>query len=182
MRAPSFAVIAAVLIGISLVVLVAVGGRERATPVAAAPAAAAATSVSGGGITLSSVSADLPADEAVFPAGPNVDLVNQRCLSCHSASMVLTQPPLKAEQWQAIVEKMRDTYHAPVAPGEVAPIVAYLARRDGSAGDVGTFVLVGGSCGLRTGGFRETANDSCRPENDRVSGKDAAPEGCLEAC
>ncbi len=43
--------------------------------------------------------------------------------------MVLTQPRLKAEQWTAIVEKMRDTYHAPIAAGEVAPIVTYLAAR-----------------------------------------------------
>ena len=41
--------------------------------------------------------------------------------------MVLTQPPLKPEQWTAIVEKMRDVYHAPVAENEVAPIAAYLS-------------------------------------------------------
>lgn len=127
MRAPSFAVIALVLIGATLAVLVAVSGRERvASPVAAAPDAA---SVAGGGFALTSTAVELPADEAVFPAGPNVDLVNQRCLACHSASMVLTQPKLKPEQWHAIVEKMRDAYHAPVAEHEVAPIVTYLAGR-----------------------------------------------------
>lgn len=43
--------------------------------------------------------------------------------------MVLTQPKLTPAQWTAIVEKMRDTYHAPLAPSDVAPIVAYLAGR-----------------------------------------------------
>ncbi len=132
MRAPGFAVIALVLIGATLAVLVAVSGRERAAaPAATMPAVPAASSVAAGGVTLTSTSVELPDDEAVFAAGPNVDLVNQRCLSCHSASMVLTQPKMTAQQWQATVEKMRDAYHAPVAEGEVAPIVAYLTQRQG---------------------------------------------------
>ena len=130
MRAPGFAVIALVLIGATLAVLVAVSGRERAaTPVAAVSAVPGAASVASGGVTLTSTAVELPDDAAVFPDGPNVALVNQRCLSCHSASMVLTQPKMKREQWQAIVEKMRDTYHAPLAEGQVAPIVGYLAGR-----------------------------------------------------
>lgn len=136
MRAPSLAAIVVVLIGASLLALVAIGGRDRSGPAPAVSAVAPAASVAGGGVTLTSVAVDLPADEAMFPAGPNVDLVNQRCLACHSASMVLTQPPLKAEQWRAIVEKMRDTYGAPVAAGEVAPIVGYLAGRREDAASV----------------------------------------------
>lgn len=133
MRAPSFAVIALVLIGATLAVLIAVSGRDHrgsAPTAAVAPAA----SVSAGGFTLSSVSAELPADDAVFPPGPNVDLVNQRCLSCHSASMVLAQPKLTAEQWQATVKKMRDIYRAPLGANEVTPIVEYLAARQGVGG------------------------------------------------
>ncbi|SEJ66509.1 sulfite dehydrogenase (cytochrome) subunit SorB [Sphingomonas sp. OV641] len=130
MRAPGFAVIALVLIGATLAVLVAVSGRERAAaPAVAVSAVPEAASVAGGGVTLTSTAVELPDDAAVFPDGPNVALVNQRCVACHSASMVLTQPKMKREQWQAIVEKMRDTYHAPVAEGEVAPIVGYLAGR-----------------------------------------------------
>ncbi|WP_156455346.1 cytochrome c [Sphingomonas sp. CCH5-D11] len=130
MRAPGFAVIALVLIGATLAVLVAVSGRERAAaPAVAVSAVPEAASVAGGGVTLTSTSVELPDDAAVFPDGPNVALVNQRCVACHSASMVLTQPKMKREQWQAIVEKMRDTYHAPMAEGEVAPIVGYLAGR-----------------------------------------------------
>lgn len=129
MRAPGFAVIALVLIGATLAVLVAVSGRERGAAPVAVSALPEAASVAGGGVTLTSTAVELPDDDAVFPDGPNVALVNQRCLACHSASMVLTQPKLKPEQWQAIVEKMRDTYGAPVAEGEVAPIVGYLAGR-----------------------------------------------------
>jgi hypothetical protein len=132
MRAPGFAVIALVLIGATLAVLMGVSGRERvASPVAAVSAAPDAASVAGGGFTLTSTAVELPADEAVFPAGPNVDLVNQRCLACHSASMVLTQPKMTTQQWQATVEKMQHAYHAPIAEHEVAPIVTYLAGRQG---------------------------------------------------
>lgn len=84
-------------------------------------------SVTAGGFTLVSTSVELPTDEAVFPAGPHADVVNASCTSCHSASMVLTQPPLSAEQWTAEVAKMRDVYRAPVAEADVPAIVAYLA-------------------------------------------------------
>lgn len=137
MRAPSLAVIVAVLFAATLVVAVVLGSRTPSAPVAREGAVAAASSVSGGGFALTSTSVEAPADDAVFPAGAGVELVNQRCLSCHSASMVLTQPPLKPEQWTAIVEKMRDVYHAPVAAGEVAPIVGYLAGRTAAAPNTG---------------------------------------------
>ena len=136
MRAPSLAMIVVALIVGSMAVLLAISStsRQPETRSTASLDGGTAESVSGNGFTLTSTSVEAPADEATYPAGPHVDLVNQRCLSCHSASMVLTQPPLKPEQWTAIVEKMRDTYHAPIAAGEVAPIVTYLAAR----GAVGT--------------------------------------------
>ena len=46
--------------------------------------------------------------------------------------MILAQPPLSAEQWQATVTKMREAYHAPVPEADDSAIVAYLtglARR-----------------------------------------------------
>lgn len=79
-----------------------------------------------GKLRLTSVSVTLPEDSEAFPAGAHADLVNANCRSCHSASMVLTQPPLTEEQWQGEVKKMREVYKAPVAEKDVPGIVAYL--------------------------------------------------------
>ncbi len=133
MRAPSLATICVGLIGIAMLVLLVISSskHERHAPASKLSGVVAQSSVTGNGFTLTSGSMDLPPDEATYPAGPGADLVNQRCLACHSAQMALVQPKLKPEQWTAIVEKMRDTYHAPVEPGEVAPIAEYFAGRQG---------------------------------------------------
>jgi cytochrome c5 len=125
MRAPSLAAIVIVLIAGSLFVLVSIGGGSREAPKPATSGPPPAPTVSANGFALASTAIDLPDDAATYPAGPHADLVNQRCLSCHSASMGLAQPKLTAAQWQATVEKMRDTYHAPIAPGDVPAIVGY---------------------------------------------------------
>lgn len=77
-------------------------------------------------LSLTSVSVTLPDDAEEFPAGAHADLVNANCRACHSASMILTQPPLSVEQWQAEVKKMREIYKAPVAEADVPGIVSYL--------------------------------------------------------
>ena len=70
---------------------------------------------------------DLPADAVSFPDGPNLKTVNQNCLACHSAEMVLDQPLLPKSTWAAEVAKMRSTYKAPVSEADAALIVDYLA-------------------------------------------------------
>ncbi len=132
MRAPSLAAIVVVLIAGSLFVLIAIGAGSGGAPKPVTSAVPPASSVSANGFALTSTAVDLPDDAATYPGGPHVDLVNQRCLSCHSASMVLTQPRLAAAQWQATVEKMRDVYKAPIAPGEVPLIVDYLTSAQGA--------------------------------------------------
>jgi hypothetical protein len=44
-------------------------------------------------LTLKSVSIDLP-DRGIMFSGPGYDVVNNNCLACHSAGMVLNQPAL----------------------------------------------------------------------------------------
>ncbi len=100
-------------------------------PAPPAPAAAPPSAVSGGGFTLTSTSIALPDDDPPYPAGPGADLMNGNCTACHSASMALTQPRLSAEQWTAIVKKMRDIYKAPVVETDVPAIVAYLTAMSG---------------------------------------------------
>jgi hypothetical protein len=94
--------------------------------VLAAPAARA-----GSPLTLTSVKVDLPDDSEMF-AGEGSDPINNNCLACHSASMVLNQPALSKAAWQAVVDKMIHVYKAPVADEDVAGIVDYLARTKGA--------------------------------------------------
>jgi cytochrome c5 len=86
----------------------------------------APSTVSVGGVTLRSVNVDIPNRDRRFE-GPGADVVNNNCLTCHSAGMVLTQPRLPRAVWQAEVEKMRNTYKGPIDAGDVPAIVDYLA-------------------------------------------------------
>ena len=97
----------------------------------AADAAAQSTpppsTVSVGGVTLRSVNVDFPNRDRQFE-GPGADVVNNNCLTCHSAGMVLAQPRLPRAVWQAEVEKMRNTYKGPIDAEDVPAIVDYLAN------------------------------------------------------
>ena len=77
-------------------------------------------------LVLKSVTADLPFGDRMFPDGPGSEAVNNNCLACHSAGMVLTQPALSKEQWHHEVEKMRTAYKAPIDPKDISAIVDYL--------------------------------------------------------
>lgn len=116
-------------IGAGMIVL-ALGfpGQERValSAAAAAPSKPASSAVSVSGVTLRSVNLDFPDSDRMFE-GPGADVVNNNCLSCHSAGMVLTQPRLSRAVWQAEVEKMRNTYRAPVDEKDVPAIADYLA-------------------------------------------------------
>jgi hypothetical protein len=63
----------------------------------------------------------------LFPGGDKAEAINNNCLACHSAGMVLTQPHLSRAEWQSEVDKMRNIYKAPIAAEDVVEIVDYLA-------------------------------------------------------
>jgi hypothetical protein len=88
------------------------------------------TTATGGGVTLTSVSVLLPDQGRTFP-GSAADVLNNNCLACHSAGMVLTQPRLSRGDWQAEVNKMRATYKAPIAETDVPAIVNALISLSG---------------------------------------------------
>ena len=96
--------------------------------VASAPPAAGAAPP----FELKSLKMDLPDSDKMFPAGPGSDAINNSCLACHSADMVLNQPSLSKQAWTAEVNKMINNYKAPVAPEDVGPIVEYLASLKGA--------------------------------------------------
>jgi hypothetical protein len=85
-----------------------------------------------GNLSLKSVSVDLPSGDAMFPNGPGLDAINNNCLACHSADMVLNQPALPKALWQAEINKMRDAYKAPIDPKDVDAILGYLVSTKGA--------------------------------------------------
>jgi mono/diheme cytochrome c family protein len=82
-------------------------------------------------LSLKSVSVELPPDEDMFANGPGADAINNSCLACHSADMVLNQPALPKAQWQAAVDKMSTAYKAPIDPKDVDAILDYLVSIKG---------------------------------------------------
>jgi mono/diheme cytochrome c family protein len=81
---------------------------------------------------LKPVKIELPDSDRMFPDAPGSDAINNNCLACHSADMVLNQPALPKQAWAAEVAKMINAYKAPVAPEDVGPIVDYLAALKGA--------------------------------------------------
>ena len=79
-----------------------------------------------------SVTVDLPAGDRVFPGGAAADAINNNCLACHSAGMVLNQPSLSKQAWAAEVNKMINNYKAPIAAEDIGPIVDYLTALKGT--------------------------------------------------
>ena len=82
-------------------------------------------------LSLKSVSVDLPPGDDMFPNAPGADAINNNCLACHSADMVLNQPALPMTQWQAEVDKMRTAYKAPIDPKDAGAILDYLVSMKG---------------------------------------------------
>ena len=105
--------------------------QTAAAPAPETPAPKPIATVAAAGLTLKSVDVSLPMSDRTFPDGPHADVINNNCVACHSAGMVLTQPSLKRAEWQAEVNKMRNTYKAPVSDADAAAIVDYLASTKG---------------------------------------------------
>ena len=84
-----------------------------------------------GSLELKSVRVDLPDEERMF-TGPGADAINNNCLACHSADMVLNQPALSKQAWAAEVNKMINNYKAPIATEDVGAIVKYLTAFKGA--------------------------------------------------
>jgi cytochrome c5 len=81
---------------------------------------------------LKPVKIDLPDSDKMFPDGRGSDAINNNCLACHSADMVLNQPALSKQAWATEVNKMINNYKAPIAPEDVGAIVNYLTALKGN--------------------------------------------------
>jgi cytochrome c5 len=73
----------------------------------------------------------LPENDEPFPPGIGADIAGSQCLICHSAGMVLTQPPLKKDEWRAEIMKMRSAYGAPIPDDQVVALSEYLKNING---------------------------------------------------
>jgi len=72
------------------------------------------------------VSVELPASQTPFPPGDGAVIANAQCLICHSAGMVLRQPPLTQDEWVGEINKMRNAYGAPLAADQIDGLAKYL--------------------------------------------------------
>ena len=77
---------------------------------------------------------DLPKEPSpTYKPGPNLELVNARCLICHSADYAAMQPPaMPRKTWEAEVTKMKKVYGAPIADDEIATLTDYFAKTYGN--------------------------------------------------
>jgi mono/diheme cytochrome c family protein len=79
------------------------------------------------------VSVDLPASQVTFPPGNGSVIANAHCLICHSAGMVLRQPPLTRDEWTAEINKMRNAFGAPLPADQVEALAEYLRSINGQS-------------------------------------------------
>jgi mono/diheme cytochrome c family protein len=73
------------------------------------------------------VHVDLPVSETPFPPGTGSEIATSQCLICHSAGMILLQPPLTQEEWLAEINKMRNAFGAPIPPDQIEALANYLS-------------------------------------------------------
>ena len=83
----------------------------------------------------SPLNVELPVSSAVFPAGKGSEIANAYCLICHSAGMVLRQPALTVDEWQAEIRKMQSAFGAPIPADQVDALARYLGAINGRKGD-----------------------------------------------
>ena len=132
MAMPANAIAGGAITAVGLILLAIVApARWAGQPALAAeapPVAPAPSIVTGGGVTLHSVDVSFPDSDNTFPGGAGADAINNDCLICHSAGMVLDQANLSRAGWQGIVDQMRNDFKAPFAAEDAPAIVDYLVN------------------------------------------------------
>jgi mono/diheme cytochrome c family protein len=113
-----------ILLGIALANTLASPGADDST-------AAQKKAVSGPSQKWTKVSVELPTSDTPFPPGSGADIASGQCLICHSAGMVLRQPPLTQDEWVGEINKMRSAYGAPLPAGQIEALAKYLFSING---------------------------------------------------
>jgi mono/diheme cytochrome c family protein len=81
------------------------------------------------------INVTLPSGAVAFPDGHGSDIANANCLICHSAGMVLRQPPLTVAEWRTEIEKMKTSFGAPIASDQIDGLAQYLESINGRPSD-----------------------------------------------
>ena len=81
------------------------------------------------------INVDLPSGAVAFPHGDGADIANANCLICHSAGMVLRQPPLTVAEWRTEIEKMKTSFGAPIPSEQIDELAHYLGNINGRPSD-----------------------------------------------
>jgi cytochrome c5 len=76
----------------------------------------------------------LPQYSPAIADGPNKEVYQKNCLTCHTARYVSMQPRFSKSVWQSEVKKMVDAYGAPVPEADQTLIVEYLVAVKGIEG------------------------------------------------
>jgi mono/diheme cytochrome c family protein len=76
----------------------------------------------------------LPPETAAYRPSdlPGYALVQQNCMTCHSAHYVQTQPASPRTYWDATVKKMKKPFGAQFADADIPAMVDYLAKTYGT--------------------------------------------------
>lgn len=85
-------------------------------------------------VSLLLVASPALADEADFKLkdGPGKELVQARCVMCHSLDYIpMNSPFLDKKGWEASVTKMVKVMGAPISPEDAAKIQEYLVEQYG---------------------------------------------------
>jgi mono/diheme cytochrome c family protein len=93
--------------------------------------------------TWTKVEVEFPVSQVIFPPGKGADIANAQCLMCHSAGMVLRQPPLSQEEWAGEITKMRSAFGAPMPPDQVEALARYLQGINGRQSQGGASIVDG---------------------------------------
>ncbi len=89
------------------------------------------------------VSVELPTSQTPFPPGNGSVIANAYCLICHSAGMVLRQPPLTQDEWIGEINKMRNAFGAPLPADQVEALAEYLLSINGRQSQKGPSAVDG---------------------------------------
>jgi hypothetical protein len=111
-----------VVVALIATVVAYLGTRDVPSSSVAAPAFSFTAATVNGNVR----SIVLPRTEVELPAGPHQKEFVVACTTCHSAHLVLNQPPFAGDKWSGIVKKMVKTYGAPIAVEEEPALVEYL--------------------------------------------------------
>jgi mono/diheme cytochrome c family protein len=83
------------------------------------------------------INVNLPAGAMDFPPGHGADIASANCLICHSAGMVLRQPPLTVAEWSTEIKKMKASFGAPIPSDQIDELAHYLGAINGRASTSG---------------------------------------------